>query len=172
MVWIVFGTKEESRRVPGGASVVRECPSCHEVTTFYEKDMTSTLRLYFIDVYDYKKHRVMQCGACGAHYATDEVHAEDKDDAATIGKKLDEGAGAITRAATAIGEEVTHLAAKLVGRPMPKTRARAARDEEPKRTQRSEEPEVDPDDLAALDDMEMKFRKLEAEEEAKKRGGR
>jgi hypothetical protein len=74
-MWIIAGTKENTRRVPGGAKLERHCPSCGETTMFYEKEMTDTFRLYFIDVYDISKQRVMACGACGAHYATDEVGA-------------------------------------------------------------------------------------------------
>ena len=103
MVWIVFGTKEASTRVPGGAQLVRHCDACGETVTFYEKDRTSTFRLYFIDVYDYRKNRVMECGACGAHYATDELGARD-DLPTTIEKKLEQGGQAVGRFASSVGE--------------------------------------------------------------------
>ncbi len=72
-MWIVFGTQVKTMRVPGGARVDRHCDQCGEHATFYEKEVTSTFRLYFIDVFDYKRHRVMACGCCGACYATDEL---------------------------------------------------------------------------------------------------
>jgi hypothetical protein len=76
-VWIIAGTSARSERVPGGAKLEHYCQSCRETTMFYEKQMTDTFRLYFIDVYDISKQRVMACGACGAHYLTDDQRATD-----------------------------------------------------------------------------------------------
>jgi hypothetical protein len=167
MVWIVFGTKEAAKRVPGGAQVVRRCDACGEQATFYEKDLTSTFRLYFIDVFDYRKHRVMQCGACSANFTTDELGARDEDLGTRVEKTLERGADAIGKAATTVGDELTGLAARFVGRPAPKR-------ETPSTTARRRAPEHDDlsdDDLAALrelDDLETKFRALEEQEAAKK----
>jgi hypothetical protein len=72
-IWIVFGTNVTTKRIPGGAKVERACEQCGELAFFYEKEVTGTLRLYFIDVFDYRRHRVMACGSCGACYATDEL---------------------------------------------------------------------------------------------------
>jgi hypothetical protein len=74
-MWIVFGTKVNARRIPGGLKVEHTCDQCGEAATFYEKEVTSTFRLYFVDVFDYQRHRVMACGCCGACYATDELGA-------------------------------------------------------------------------------------------------
>jgi hypothetical protein len=74
-VWIVFGNRVNARRVPGGLKVERRCGQCGETATFYEKEVKSTFNLYFIDVFDYGRHRVMACGCCGACYATDELEA-------------------------------------------------------------------------------------------------
>ena len=162
-MWIIYGTRAESRRIPNGAKVTRECGACHEVSTFYEKELTSTLRLYFVDVFDYKKHRVMQCGACGACYATDELSEGDRDVGASIENAFDRGVDAIGRAASTVGDGITNLAAKLVGREPPRRRAPdVERDDEP-------DPEVPHEDLAELDEMEQKFRKLEAEADAEAR---
>lgn len=167
-MWIIFGTKESARRVPNGAQVVHRCGSCGEVTTFYEKEITETFRLYFIDVYDYKRHRAMQCGACGATYVTDEIkqHAEERNLGASIGKRLEQGGDAITRAASVVGDEITGLAAKLVGRPAPPKRSRSRDEEAPDRGDDRED-RLD-EDLADLDESEAKFRQLEAEDDARR----
>jgi len=166
MVWIVFGIKEASRRVPGGARVTRHCESCREEATFYEKDRTSTFRLYFIDVFDYRKNRVMECGACGAQYATDELGASSVDLPTSIGKKLEEGGEALGRFATTVGERIHRFASEVVDRPT------AAEPEPPAPTSfKRPPPEADlsDDDLAALDELEMKFRALEREDERRRR---
>lgn len=74
-MWIVFGTKTRTERVPGGVSVERECESCGERAMFYERRVVSTFDLYFMPVFDYRRERVLACGACGAHFRTDE-HGE------------------------------------------------------------------------------------------------
>jgi hypothetical protein len=160
-MWIIFGTKQEAKRVPGGAQIVRHCDACGESTTFYEKELTATFRLYFVDVLDYRTHRVMQCGACGACYATDELGAHDRDLPGAIGERLEQGAGAIGRAAATVGQELTGLAARVMGRPDP-FRARIA-------PQRAPFPELRRDDPALLDDLELKFRALEEEDDRNKR---
>ncbi|AKU94037.1 hypothetical protein AKJ09_00701 [Labilithrix luteola] len=72
-MWVVIGTKEKTERVPGGRQVERHCSECGETAMFYERRATSTLQLYFLNVYEFKSRHVMACGACGALYATDEV---------------------------------------------------------------------------------------------------
>lgn len=73
MVWVVIGHRVRSERVPDGLAVERECASCGEVATFYEREAVKSFRLYFLDVFDYDTQRVMACGACGTLYATDEL---------------------------------------------------------------------------------------------------
>jgi hypothetical protein len=76
-MWIVLGTKEKSERVPNGKRFESQCQACGEVAMFYERRMTSTLQLYFLDIVDYGSRLVMACGACGTLYATgDAAHAE------------------------------------------------------------------------------------------------
>jgi hypothetical protein len=151
--------------VPGGARVARVCESCGEESTFYEKDRTSTFRLYFIDVFDYRKNRVMECGACGAQYATDELGTSNVDLPTSIGKKLEEGGEAIGRFATSLGERIHRFATDATDRP-------AAEDAEPPAREFKRPPpdaDLSEDDLAALDDLETKFRALEREEERRRR---
>ena len=113
----------------------------------------------------------MECGACGAHYATDGLGAHDRDLTGILEKKLHEGGEAIGRFATTVGEKLTDLSAKVVDCPMPR---RPARPEPVARSRDHDDDDgLSPDDRAALeelDDLEMKFRALEAEEK-KKRGG-
>src|ERR1700689_210136 len=72
---IVFGTRVNTRRIPGGRKDEHTYDQWGEAGAFYEKEVTSTFRLYFIDVFDSQRHRVMACGCCGACYATDELGA-------------------------------------------------------------------------------------------------
>jgi hypothetical protein len=169
-MWIVFGTKDASRRVPNGAQVTRHCDSCGETAVFYEKDRTSTFRLYFIDVFDYRKTRVMQCGACGASYATDELGSGDVDWATTVEKKLHAGSEAIGKFATSVGDKLTDLSASLVNRPPP----RRVEKRPPERVRPADE-DLSDDDKAALeelDELEAKFRALEKEDADKKKWSR
>ncbi len=72
-MWIIFGRKVETERVPGGERVERHCDHCGETAVFYERRMIAKLQLYFLDVLEYDKRRVMACGACGTLYGTDEL---------------------------------------------------------------------------------------------------
>jgi hypothetical protein len=72
-MWLIFGSKEKTERVPNGRVVERVCESCHERAMFYERQATTTLQFYFFDVLDYGKRTVMACGACGTLFATDEL---------------------------------------------------------------------------------------------------
>jgi hypothetical protein len=159
-MWIIFGTKHASKRVPHGAQVARHCEACGEDTTFYEKEVTSTFELYFIDVLDYGTRRVMQCGACGTQYATDELGA--REPGPTFEERLGQGAGAIGRVAKSVGQELGSLAALAMGRPSPYAGHRRERGAEPEA--------LDRDDPALLDDTERRFRELEAEADAEARG--
>jgi hypothetical protein len=163
-MWIVFGTSHASKRVPHGAQVARHCDACGEDTTFYEKELTSTLRLYFVDVLDYGARRVMQCGACGAHYATDELGEREREPGPTFEERLGRGAGTLGRMAKSVGQEIGGLAALAMGRPSPYGARRPERGAEPE--------ELDRDDPALLDETERRFRELEAEADAEDRGKR
>src|SRR5262245_41715131 len=115
-MWIVFGNSVKTRRVPGGAKVERACGQCGETATFYEKEVTSTFRLYFMDVFDYQRHRVMACGCCGACYATDELGLPappDEGASGALGEGIERAArgvsGALDRAANALEAGVSSL---------------------------------------------------------------
>jgi hypothetical protein len=165
-MWIVFGTGVKTTRVPGGAKVDRECAQCGEVASFYEKEVTSTFQLYFIDVFDYQHHRVMACGCCGACYATDELGAPGTQAlagarSATIGESAARAAhevgGYIDRAAGALEAGV----ASLLSTERPPARVsnastrglRAAPEEMPREDEGDEDPLADP--------LEARFRVLE-----------
>ena len=93
MAWVVLGLKRATERVEGGAQLVRRCDGCHEETTFYEKEIKSTFRLYFIDVFDFNRDRVMACGACGAAFVTDELASKPRPQAPaeSFGEQLERG---------------------------------------------------------------------------------
>lgn len=111
-MWIVFGNKEKTERVPGGAAVQRHCDQCGETAMFYERKATSVFQIYFIDVVDYGARTVMACGACGALYATDEVS---KPSLSPVESTL----GSIKTAAKAAQARISSEAAKLMDRPPP-----------------------------------------------------
>jgi hypothetical protein len=117
-MWIVFGTGVKTTRVPGGTKIERRCEQCLETATFYEKEVTSTFRLYFVDVFDYQRHRVMACGCCGACYATDELgiretRSLDEADRAPLGDRIERTAGRmgayVERAAGAVEASISSL---------------------------------------------------------------
>ena len=72
-MWIILGNKVKTQRVAGGRKLERQCPSCGEVAMFYEREVTTSFRVYFVSIFNYETQRVMACGACGDHYATDEL---------------------------------------------------------------------------------------------------
>lgn len=112
-MWIVCGTRVNTQRVPGGAKVDRHCDACGETATFYEKEVTGTFRLYFIDLFDYKKHRVMACGCCGACYATDELGTPAADRPAREGSELSRFGASVERAADRVGEVAERAATAM-----------------------------------------------------------
>lgn len=100
MVWVIIGHRTKTERVQDGLAVERECTSCGEVATFYERRAIRTFRLYFLDVFDYDKQRVMACGACGALFATDDHGAPSEETAEGWQNALSSAAGSVTDAAT------------------------------------------------------------------------
>jgi hypothetical protein len=158
-MWIIFGTNAHTTRVPGGVKIERRCEQCQETATFYEKEIKRTFSLYYIDVFDYERHRVMACGCCGACYATDELGiretpSRDGTERGSIGNRIDQAAdrvgGYVERAAGAVGSGISSLFS----------------DERPARPASSRPPEAQPpgldedlDDL--VDPIEARFRELE-----------
>lgn len=146
-MWVVFGTKVTTERVPNGRRVERHCDKCGELAMFYERRAMTKLQLYFIDILDYGKRRVMACGACGELYATDELGDATSSDSqapewvsdakATVGKLADAAKVGLGR--------IREAAARELGS--------SSRDEAPPAT----------DDPLADDDaaLEAKFRVLE-----------
>ena len=156
-MWIVFGNSVKTARVPGGAKVERRCGQCGETATFYEKEITSTFRLYFMDVFDYQRHRVMACGCCGACYATDELGlpAQRDDREGTLGEGVGRAARRVgdtfERAADALGAGFS----SLFSDEDPSAQASNAGEED-------ERSSADDDENDVLDDpLEARFRELE-----------
>ena len=103
MVWVIIGHRVKTERVQDGLAIEQECTSCGEVATFHERRAVRTFRLYFLDVFDYDKQRVMACGACGALYATDDLGAPSQETAEGWRHALASAAGSLTDAATKAG---------------------------------------------------------------------
>ena len=112
MVWVIIGHRTRTERVEGGLAVERECASCGEIATFYERRAVRTFRLYFLDVFDYDKQRVMACGACGALYATDEHGRPDEETAEGWQSALSSAAGSLTDAANKAGAALKPMLAQ------------------------------------------------------------
>lgn len=114
MVWIVIGRRTKTERVPGGLVVERDCPACGEHASFYERRAVRTFRLYFLDVFDYDKQRVMACGACGTLFATEEHGPPSAEEAEGWREALDKAqetvSGAAKRAGEAIGPALDNAA--------------------------------------------------------------
>lgn len=109
MVWIIIGHRTRTERIEGGLAVERECASCGEAATFYERRAIRTFRLYFLDVFDYDKQRVMACGVCGALYATDDHGAPSEETAKGWQGALSSAAGSVTDAATRAGAAIAPM---------------------------------------------------------------
>jgi hypothetical protein len=154
-MWIVFGTNQKTQRVPGGARLERHCDQCGETATFYEKEVTATFQLYLIDVFDYRRHRVMSCGCCGACYATDELGAPARrdGDVASLGEGLEHAArragGYLERAADVVESGISSL---LFDERVGGARRREVDEQEPR-------PDDEDDPLAHP--HEARFRELE-----------
>jgi hypothetical protein len=160
-MWIIFGTKAQLTRVPGGLRVQRRCGQCGEVATFYEKHATRTFRLYFIDIFDYERHRVMACGCCGAYYATDELGApsfggnhernllNDR-----VERAVDRVGDYMERAASAVGDGVSSLFSDGTRRPALPPREEA-------RSRHGADFDIDTEVGRVDDEMEARFRELE-----------
>jgi hypothetical protein len=158
-MWIIFGTDVKTTRVPGGARAERHCDQCGESATFYEKEVKATFQLYFLPIFDYRRHRVMACGCCGACYATDELGApasHEEAPARRLGEGIDRAAqkvgGALGRAADAIEAGVSGLFSDENA----SVRGRAPQREE-EQVARDVEDESDP----LADPLEARFRELE-----------
>jgi hypothetical protein len=165
-MWIVFGTADKTKRVVGGAKIERHCDHCGERTTFYEKEILSTFRLYFIDVFDYRRQRVMACGGCGTCYATDELGGADGREGTGLDRVGDGVEQAARKAGRFLGrasEAVeSRLSSLLSDRSSPEPAPPADAHEE---GGRSEAVRGATDEQAALDEaldpLEARFQELE-----------
>lgn len=121
---------------------------------FYERMSVSKFSLYFIELLDYGKRRVMACGACGALYATDELGDASQESTAdkVIGTAEKAGAQISATAKSVFGKLGDAAKSSL-------EQLRVAASDEPSPALR-EEPHEDP--LAAEDEeLESKFKDLE-----------
>ena len=147
-MWIVFGNKQQSERVPNGQRVERHCSSCGETAMFYERTSSTKFSLYFIELLEYGKRRVMACGACGELYATDELGDASQPS----------GAEKVIGAAEKAGAQISAAAKDAFGKISSAIRVSVSEPEPPR--VREEAPTEDPlaDDA---NELEAKFRDLE-----------
>jgi hypothetical protein len=146
-VWIVFGNKMRTERVPNGQRVERHCDACGETAMFYERTASTKLSLYFIELLEYGKRRVMACGACGELYATDELGPDP-----SFASGADKVLGAAEKAGAQIGAAAKDVFGKISSAVKAELGDRPARPE----------PVATDDPLADEEnEMEAKFRDLE-----------
>jgi hypothetical protein len=162
-MWIIFGNRVRSERVPNGKVAERRCGACGEVAMFYERRVVSTMQLYFLDVFNYKRQRAMSCGACGALYATDEFGApEDEHESLQSGTI----AGTLESAAKTVGDAVRTGASEWLGRgrdAVRSTRDRLEAREESAHNDHADDPLRDEDD-----ELNRRFAELERKVREKK----
>lgn len=72
-MWVFVGSGKRLEPVEGGREERRLCQSCGRNAVFYEKRMTRTLSVYFVDLAAFSPKYVMVCGACSAGYAVDDA---------------------------------------------------------------------------------------------------
>jgi len=167
-MWVVFGTSEKTERVAGGAKVARHCDRCGESTTFYEKEIQRTVRLYFIDVFDYERQRVMACGGCGTCYVTDELGGasgkkHEGSGFSALGSEVGRAARSagqlLERAGDAVGSQLSSLFSDGPGDTPRATRNASERAELTQAADKAEEAEAEAE--LELDPLEERFRELE-----------
>lgn len=76
-MWVVFGTNTRTEPALGGARAERVCERCGVRATFREHRAIRSFSLYFMPIFDYRKERVMACGACGTLFSTNELGPPD-----------------------------------------------------------------------------------------------
>jgi hypothetical protein len=97
-----------TERVPNGQRVERHCDACGETAMFYERTASTKLSLYFIELLEYGKRRVMACGACGELYATDELGPDP-----SFASGADKVLGAAEKAGAQIGAAAKDVFGKI-----------------------------------------------------------
>jgi len=85
-MFIIFGDKHRTEPVPDGIEQVRTCSKCGTRATFRERRISKQFRLYFLEMFTHGTHHVLECGACGTTFVTDELRAKavDNDQDGTI----------------------------------------------------------------------------------------
>jgi hypothetical protein len=114
-MWIVLGTKEKSERVPNGRRFESRCQACGEVAMFYERTVTSTLQLYFLDIVNYGTRLVMACGACGTLYATGDAAKAEPDMIAKATRAASNVGSALATGATRAVDKLAGATRELLG---------------------------------------------------------
>src|SRR4028118_2372466 len=72
-MFLICGDKHRTEPVADGLRREMKCPKCGEHATFRERVISKQFRLYFVDMFTHGTHHVMECGACGTAFVTDEL---------------------------------------------------------------------------------------------------
>jgi hypothetical protein len=62
-MWLLFHRKAGTKVVPGGRTMMDECPTCQKRTRFHEVEVTKKYGLFFIDVLN-DSERAFRCERC------------------------------------------------------------------------------------------------------------
>lgn len=89
-MFLIFGDKERTEPVEGGARLHRTCPKCAEHALFIERVVSRQFRLYFVDMFTHGTHHVLECTSCRTTFVTDEVQGKQamNDQSGTVVGKL------------------------------------------------------------------------------------
>ncbi len=136
-MFIIFGDKHRTEPLADGLRRQMQCPKCEEHTIFRERVISKQFRLYFIDMFTHGTHHVLECGACGTTFVTDELKARGINDhrgtvlgalqevarkgaeagrELGVGKALEEAGAGVGKALGAAQERVGGLLSRLQGK--------------------------------------------------------
>lgn len=74
-MFIIFGDKHRTEPLADGLRKRMKYPKCGEDATFRERVISRQFRLYFVEMFTHGTHHVLECGACGTAFVTDEMKA-------------------------------------------------------------------------------------------------
>lgn len=78
-MFLIFGDKHRTEPVHGGLRTTRTCERCGVKAEFRERRVSKQFRLYFIEMFTHGTHHVLECGACGTCFVTDELAAKNRE---------------------------------------------------------------------------------------------
>lgn len=121
-MWIIIGQRVETEPVPAPSTLMKTCGKCGVFTTFEERKLVTTARIYFVDAFKYGAKRVMVCAACEAAFAVKDAEPVDAGQEGTL-------AGSVIDAAAQGKQLLTSALRKVESNPAVQEHARKAKEE-------------------------------------------